>query len=62
MYMDKLCSACQAGVPHDCQPVDDIHPDDKRVCDTCGETFSARSAKLGARNCPTCDRRAGRGW
>lgn len=33
-----------------------------RACNTCGELFDPRSAKLGAQNCPTCDRRAGRAW
>lgn len=32
------------------------------VCDECNDLFDPQSAKLGARCCPTCDRRAGRGW
>jgi hypothetical protein len=57
--MDRLCSACQAGVPHEhCRRRDDLHPADKRRCVDCDEGYNARSARLGSDRCPRCDRRA----
>lgn len=44
--MDKLCSMCQAGVPHDCNGGTDRHPPKGR-----GSNYER------TKHCPRCDRR-----